>query len=287
MYTDLSPRTKAATFYLLTLGLCTAVAVAMRSAGEGAAVVAMLTPLTAVLIMQIAVTRDGWHRDGWRPLGVHRLGLRYWPAALAVPVLVLAGSEGVVGLTGLTDATWSALPSPVDLVIELVVLGLFAFCEEIGWRGYLLPLVSRGRLRASFGVGLLHGLFHLPVVFVVPGAYLTESSRWVMVPLFLVVMTVAGGVYGWLRERSGSVWPAVVTHAVFNLTVNVITDVWTTSSRTVALVGRETGLATLTLLVVAAVVLCTRPAGTRPAHPSHPLDHGSGGSYRFAAPVSC
>lgn len=259
MFTHLSDRAKAVTYYALALGLCFVVSFAMRSAGEAAAIVAMLTPITTVLLMQLAVTRDGWSRAGWSRLGLRHAGFRVWPVAIVLPAAVLLGAEGVVTLTGLTHGDLSALPGVPDLAIGLVVTGLFCLAEEIGWRGYLLPLLQRdGRPAPALRTGFLHGLWHLPIVFVVPGAYLTDGNRWLTVPLFLAVLTTAGALYGWLRDVSGSIWPAVVTHAVFNWVLNIVSGTRPTGDAdTVALIGRETGVATLGLLVVAAAYLAT------------------------------
>ncbi len=272
MWINLSPGRKATLFYSLTVGLCVLVAVLLRSAGETAAVVAMLAPITALVLMQFVITRDGYHRAGWRSLGLTRSGFQVWPIAVAIPLAVLAGSEMVTGLTGLTRFDSSGLPAPLDLPIELAVLIVFSFFEEIGWRGYFLPLVNRAwGQRDGAGpallVGLLHGLFHLPVVFIVTGAYLTEGNRWLTVPIFLAVMTTAGALYGWLRYRSDSVWPAVITHAVFDLGLTIVEDAWPgTRPGTLALVGRETGIATLALLVLTALVLYQgRPTSTVPS----------------------
>jgi membrane protease YdiL (CAAX protease family) len=270
--TQLSAGRKAATFYALALGLCITTCFLMRSAGEAAAVAAMLTPLTAVLLMQFVVTRDGYRKAGWRSLGLNRSGLAYWPVAFLLPLLVLAGSETVVGLTGRTTADWSQLPSVVNLILNLVVLLVFCFFEEIGWRGYLLPLLSRDRRPGpALLVGFLHGLWHLPIVFLVTGAYLTEGNRWLTVPIFLAILTAAGSLYGWLRDSSGSMWPAVITHAAFNLVLGVIADTWTTTEPgTIALIGRETGIATLGALVIAAIVVHNRASKRSIAAPARP-----------------
>lgn len=263
MNTDLSPWQKATTFYLLTLAMCVGLCVLMRDSGEAAAVVAMFTPFAGVLLMQFVLTRDGRSRAGWRPLALGRAGFRYWPLAVAMPLVVLAGSEGIVGLTGLTRADTASFPSAIDLAINFLVLVGFCFFEELGWRGYLQPLVGQvvGKgLRSGLLVGFLHGLWHLPIVFLVAGAYLTEGNRWLTVPIFLGVLTSAGALYAWLRERSGSVWPAVITHAAFNLFVGVVADAFVTSDPDrVALIGRETGVATLGMLVLAVVVFYASP----------------------------
>ena len=253
MFTNLSPRAKAATFAVIVLLAQCGVCVAMRSTGELAATVAMFTPAATVLIMLLVVTRDGWHRSGWAALGLHRAGFRYWPFAILAPIVVLVSAEFVVVLTGLGRADFSSWPAPAEfafeVVADLVIISGFAFFEEIGWRGYLLPLVN-GRFAAA-KVGFLHGLWHLPIVFLVAGAYLTEGNRWLTVPLFLAVLTTAGVLYGWLRERSGSVWPAVLVHGAFNLALGYIADtVVTHDLPSVSLIGRETGVATLGALVL-------------------------------------
>jgi membrane protease YdiL (CAAX protease family) len=272
MFPDLSPRAKAVTYAVLVMALCFAVSFAMRAQGEAAAVVAMLTPLTAVVLMQTVVTRDGRTRAGWRGLGAGRAGFALWPIAIGLPIAALAGAEGVLrvaGLTGVDTATLPGLADLPDFAIQLVVVGMFCFAEEIGWRGYLLPLVQRdGRRFAAARVGFLHGLFHLPIAFVVPGAYLTDGPRWLTVPLFLGVLTTAGVLYGWMRDRSGSVWPAVVSHTAFNVALNVFADAFPARDvDTVALVGRETGIATLGLLVLSAAFV-TVSANRAPAPPS-------------------
>jgi membrane protease YdiL (CAAX protease family) len=45
------------------------------------------------------------------------------------------------------------------------VNGLFAFGEELGWRGYLLPkLMPLGKWKAYVLVGIIWGLWHGPLV---------------------------------------------------------------------------------------------------------------------------
>jgi membrane protease YdiL (CAAX protease family) len=91
------------------------------------------------------------------------------------------------------------------------------------------------------------------------------------VPIFLAILTAGGSLYGWLRNSSGSMWPAVITHAVFNLGLGLIADTWTTTEPgTVALVGRETGIATLGALVIAAVVVHVRRSERPIASPAQP-----------------
>jgi membrane protease YdiL (CAAX protease family) len=264
VFRTLSAAARATTFYLMALGMCVALAVTWPN-GEAAAVLAMLTPVLAVLIMQLVVTRDGWRRGGWSSLGLGRLGVRFWGAAVIVPLAILVVSEAVVRLTGLT--TWHSPPAStgLDVLMNLPVLLIFVLGEEIGWRGYLGPLLTASiRVRAPHLLtGLLHGIWHLPLVFLATGSYLTEGNRWIIVPIFLAVLTCAGQFYGWLREATGSVYPAVLAHAAFNLGLGLVVAATATANPdAVAALGREAGI--VTLVVTAAAVFWVTTRRSRP-----------------------
>lgn len=268
MFPTLSATTRAATFYLLALGSCVGTALLVPD-GHAASVLAMLGPLVAVLLMQLVVTRDGWHRRGWSSLGLGRLGTRVWHLAVLVPAGILLASEAVVRVTGLTGWELPTAVESIDLLVGVPIMLAFVFCEEIGWRGYFGPaLVESGRRAPHLVTGLLHGVWHLPLVFLATDGYLTAGNRWVIVPVFLAVMTCSGPVYGWLRETTGSVWPAVLAHASFNWCLGAADYTVTTSDPdAVAVLGREAGIATLIAIALAASWLTTR----RPAAPSPQL----------------
>jgi membrane protease YdiL (CAAX protease family) len=48
--------------------------------------------------------------------------------------------------------------------------------------------------------------------------YRTEGSALVVVPMFLLTLTLAGVFYGWLRLWSGSLGPVSVAHGAINTT---------------------------------------------------------------------
>jgi hypothetical protein len=52
--------------------------------------------------------------------------------------------------------------------------------------------------------GLLHGLFHMPIIFLTP-YYHPDGNRWIIVPLFLAAFTIGGLLYGYLRVTTNSV----------------------------------------------------------------------------------
>ena len=279
VFPTLSLTARAVTYYLMALGMCVALALYWPN-GHAASVLAMATPTLSVLAMQLIVTRDGWRHGGWTSLGLGRLGgRRVWAVAVAAPLAVLAVSEAAVRLTGLTS--WH-LPSGVEtvgLATELPLVCAFCFFEEIGWRGYLSPLMDeRGGRAPQLLVGLMHGVWHLPLVFLATDGYLTEGNRWVIVPVFLGVLTASGPLYGWLRRSSGSVWPAVVSHGVFNWALGGFTVVVTTTDPdAVAALGREAGIATLIALAAATLWVTTRrDTGTTTPEPTPALTPSHG-----------
>jgi uncharacterized protein len=154
------------------------------------------------------------------------------------------------------DTGRSALQIAANIGAGLFISIGFAFCEEIGWRGYMLPkLLGIGAVPAVFVVGFLHGLWHLPLMLMTP-FYHAEGNIMIVVPLFLVTLTLAGAFFGFLRLWTGSVWPAAIAHGIYN-------QVWGLGSEmikadrpeTMEYIGGESGILIIAALIVAALVL--------------------------------
>ena len=131
---------------------------------------------------------------------------------------------------------------------------VFSATEEIGWRGYLLPhLATLGKARALLLSGLCHGLWHLPVMLLTP-FYHTEGNRLVVVTLFLVTLTAAGVLYGYVRLLGNSLWPAVLTHAFVNTTWAFwrVMTVAVVSAEALEYWSGETGIFSVILIVIVA-----------------------------------
>ena len=131
------------------------------------------TPTVAALIMLLVVTREGYSKEGWKSLGLHRLGLSVWWIAFGVTLLITVAASAVVWATPLASFVVPEGGIINPIIQFLIFVGIFtvwfALGEEIGMRGYLQPhLMSLGRTRALFLVGLVWATWHMPLIFLAP-----------------------------------------------------------------------------------------------------------------------
>jgi membrane protease YdiL (CAAX protease family) len=200
--------------------------VSLLTLGQVVLPIAMMMPTVAVLLMLLVVTRDGYSRGGWEALALHRIGFKAWPLAVFAPLAVLGIAYGIVWTSGIgtfappvgLDALgWVSELSQGALQNLVVATLVFSLGEELGWRAYLLPKLAStlGIGRGMALTGFLHGVFHMPVIFLT-GFYHPDGNRWVIVPMFLLAVTVGGLLFGYLRLSTGSVWPASLAHSAHN-----------------------------------------------------------------------
>src|SRR5919107_125858 len=94
MFTKLTDTSKGAIFTVLVLSLAVGAALSINLFGLASntffvwASVWSITPLVATLIMLLVVTREGYSREGWKSLGLHRLGLNVWWIAIGLTFLM-------------------------------------------------------------------------------------------------------------------------------------------------------------------------------------------------------
>ena len=147
---------KGAVFVVLVLSLALGAALLIRlleiDSEFTGALLYMTTPTVATIVMLLVVTRDGWSRDGWRSLGLHRSRRRTWPLAAGVTFLASLVASMIVWLTPLAafQVPEGAADELINFLINVAIMTLtIVLAEEIGWRGYLLPrLRGLGRNRS-------------------------------------------------------------------------------------------------------------------------------------------
>jgi uncharacterized protein len=226
MFTKLTDTTKGAIFAVLVLCLAVGAALLIRfldfSGGPLMWSLWSCTPTVATLIMLLVVTRDGYTKEGWKSLGLHRLGLNVWWIAFGATLLITVAASAVVWATPLASF---ALPEDgiLDPILSFFIFfGMsvvwFALAEEIGMRGYLQPhLMSLGRTRALVVVGLVFATWHMPLIFLAAAAANFPTGNLLLFfPLFYGTVVAASFLYGYLRIYTGSIWPASIAHSVHN-----------------------------------------------------------------------
>jgi membrane protease YdiL (CAAX protease family) len=223
MFTELTDTNKAGIYSVLVLLMATGAALLIRfldlTANLGMWILWSCTPTVAALLMLLVVTREGYSREGWKILGLHRLGLSVWWIAFGLTLIITVAASAVVWATPLASFVMpedGIVDSLINFLIQVVILMLtFSLAEEIGIRGYLLPkLLSLGRTRALALSGLVFATWHMPLIFLTP--FFPIGNALISVPLFYATVVAASFVYGYLRLYTGSVWPASLAHAVHN-----------------------------------------------------------------------
>src|SRR5918992_2677179 len=231
MFTKLTDTTKGAIFSVLVLCLAVGAALLIRFlniTSDGVMfTIWSITPTVATLIMLLGVTRDGYSKEGWKSLGLHRLGLNVWWIAFGATLLITVAASAVVWATPLASF---ALPADgiIDPILSFFIFfGMsvvwFSLAEEIGMRGYLQPhLMSLGRAPTLLLVGLVFATWHMPLIFLAPAVDFPTGNLLLFFPLFYGTFVAASFFFGYLRIYTGSIWPASIAHAVHNAAWNVL-----------------------------------------------------------------
>ncbi|MDX1711577.1 MAG: CPBP family intramembrane glutamic endopeptidase [Rhodovibrionaceae bacterium] len=179
------------------------------------AAVAILALQAAGLLAIVLAIAKWWRGITWRELGFRRADSRWYVRAC---VVVVAG----IALSGINTLVIEAVLGEVPQNPQLQVIAPdgFSWLGLIGMTlvaGCLVPIVEEITFRAVLyrwlreRIGFWPGLVLSSVLFgMLHGV------------LFLApVLSILGALFAWLYERSGSLWPAIVAHGLFN-TVMVV-----------------------------------------------------------------
>lgn len=239
-------------FLLLAIGLSWLAALPLWL-GEGLAspwffpvsIGMMLTPAVAALIVVFFIDRPAGKARAlglWPMKPVGRL-IGYLALGIVVPVALVLVALPVGALLGVYPADFvhfsafqqildsqlaatgaPELPIPIGVLVALqlvsIPIGAFlnlipALGEELGWRGWLLPkLMPLGTIPALLISGVIWGLWHAPLILL--GYNYPTAPGWLGLTMMVGMCVLVGAVFGWLRLRSESVWPAALAHGAFN-----------------------------------------------------------------------
>jgi membrane protease YdiL (CAAX protease family) len=163
-----------------------------------------------------------WYLGGYsrREMGLVRGSGEGYVWALAYPLVVpglLAAVAFAFGAVDLTEADWGKTARNFGLMATTGILGTL-LTEEGFFRGWLWAALKRtGRCDPSvlFWTSVVFSLWHLSAV-VLDTEFAPPANQ---VPIFLINAALLGLNWGLMRSVSGSVFPAAISHAVWNAVV--------------------------------------------------------------------
>ncbi|WP_423058619.1 lysostaphin resistance A-like protein [Brevibacterium linens] len=115
----------------------------------------------------------------------------------------------------------NAMPTAAAIAVYLLLMlvssagnVVVTIGEEFGWRGWLLTsLRPLGTWPALLIIGVVWGLWHAPLILLGYNFGRPDISG---LALMVGGCVMVGILFGWLRLRTGSVWPAAFAHAALN-----------------------------------------------------------------------
>jgi len=173
-----------------------------------------------------------------------------WPVAAALvgcaPPVLTALLLGVDGIPQHASSVIASAGGPLGALAYTLLAGPLA--EEFGWRGYLQPRLRHhyGRIAVTAVLGTAWGLWHLPLFFLDgtgqhDKGLFTQQGLLFFLGLFPLTYTIL-----YVSEHlRGGVWAAVLTHATWNLSQELIPELSPTGQ------WLELSLTTLTAVTVA------------------------------------
>lgn len=133
---------------------------------------------------------------------------REWALAAGVGAAALA-VELIIGLAGgllvPTPPDWSVLPGALLLAVFVPSIG-----EELVFRGAMVP--GHEEARDPWPAILLCTLVFMLWHVFEAATFMQAAAPVFLRPDFLATTVVLGLACGWLRWRTGSLWPAVLLH---------------------------------------------------------------------------
>lgn len=207
---------------------------------EGEPGIGMLLFITAPLVVSLllrAFAGDGFGDLGLRPAirGQARwymLAVLFHPSSTLL-VLGLGVLMGRVHVPALADPAWKAAGQAITLAIAPSLFkNVF---EEFAWRGYLAPRLETIGVRplaSHLGVGVVWAAWHVPYYLVLlPRATFNGYASGQPVTFLAVAglaLLATSILYGELRLRTASVWPALLAHTASNAFTDslIIAQLW-------------------------------------------------------------
>ena len=229
--------------YLVLVFLCSSVFYFLMlrghtlAGGGGLYVTGIMWCPSLAAFATLYLNRRSFTELGWKwPIWKYAAMSWYVPLLYAGIAYVIVWIFGLGGfpnrqfMQGLVARMGVASSPVISTVLYVLLTGSFgmigslsrALGEEIGWRGFLVPELSK---TTSFtGTALFSGMvwacWHYPIL--IWGDYNAGTPSWYGLTCFTVMVVAIAVVFAWLRLKSGSLWTGAILHASHNLYVQAI-----------------------------------------------------------------
>jgi len=205
-------------------------------------------------------------------LGFNRCNFVYIILTVLIPLIYLVLSYGLFWLFAkgsyignlseligyAANYSGKEIPDRIAIIISLVitfpVCVITALGEEVGWRGFMYPVMQRiwGWKKAIILSGCIWAVWHLPLV--ISGLYLPDTVMIYRIPAFIIEVFAITVIITWIRMKSNSVWTAILFHVIHNYLDQVILQSLTKNTNRAYFVG-ETGIITIFFTALIAVLI--------------------------------
>lgn len=167
---------------------------------------------------------------------------KYQVQSWYIPLLYAAIAYGIVWSLGLgkfgnqqylqsmAQAMHLHGPQWISSVVGIVLIGSVglirsvasALGEEIGWRGFLVPELSKTFSFTTTALisGIVWSVWHYPIL--IFGDYNAGTPTWYGLMCFTVMVIADSVIFAWMRLKSGSLWTGAILHASHNLYIQGI-----------------------------------------------------------------
>ena len=177
----------------------------------------LMGTLVYIAVLAMTVGYISWDGDLSRTLQMFKIG------SFRIGLILLIGLPFVItvidiaatniydilyimffGTPSIPEIVYYVDDSEYDLILVLSFVSMVIaapIVEEILFRGYILDAIRKihGDTVAILGSAGLFGLIHLE-------------------PYVVGMASIGGVIYGWVRIKTGSLWPSIVSHMVWNFT---------------------------------------------------------------------
>ena len=153
-------------------------------------------------ILRLQYERPFWQSLAWTKARMHTVLIVLAGAASAIGVSLLGTA---IGLPTVSNPMMDLLKDRTSIaLITIFGITLAPLCEELVFRGFLQPLLVRslGTIPGILATALPFGLLH----------FQEYGNSWKHV----LLISLAGASFGWMRHATGSTKAATIMHGAYN-----------------------------------------------------------------------